>query len=219
LLCLFGVAHAEEVRWNQVELNAEVTREVANDLMRASLYAEASDASAAVVADRLNRLTAEALAAAKGVAAVKASSGSANTYPVYDRAQKITGWRGRADVRLESKDTKAMASLIAKLQASLQLSGVSFAVSPEARRKVEDELMVEAVAAFRSRAEIATKALGGKGYRIRRVGLNAGFSSGPVPRPAMLRAAPMASSEVSTPVFEAGTSKVTVQAGGVVEVE
>ena len=209
---------AEPVRYNQVELQAEASREVQNDLMNASLYAEFSDAVAARVADQLNRASADALKAAGEFPAVKARSGSNHTYPTYDRAGKATGWRGRAELRLESKDSRAMAALIGKLQSTMQLGGVSFSVSPELRRQAENELISEAVAAFRARADIAAKAIGGRSYKIRRIGLNTGGMQ-PSPRPMAARALSAQSAEVSTPVFEAGTSIVNVVANGMVEVE
>jgi predicted secreted protein len=220
LLCLAvpALAQAPEARFNQVELQAEASREVQNDLMTANLYAEASDPSAAKVADQLNRVTAEALKTAAAEKAVKARSGYSQTYPVNDRNGKVTGWRGRSEIRLESKDARAMAALIGRLQSSMQLSGVSFSVSPELRRQVENELINEAVAAFKARADIAAKAIGGRAFKIRRIGLNAG-GGGPVPRPMLARGLAAQSAEVSVPVFEAGTSVVNVVAAGTVEVE
>ncbi len=211
-------AQLADGRFNQVELQAEASREVQNDLMTANLYAEASDPSAAKVADQLNRVTAEALRTAGAEKAVKARSGHSQTYPVNDRNGKVTGWRGRSEIRLESKDTKAMAALIGRLQATMQLSGVNFSVSPELRRQVENELINEAVAAFKARADIAAKAIGGRAFKIRRIGLNAG-GGGPLPRPMLARGMAAQSAEVSAPVFEAGTSVVNVVAAGTVEVE
>jgi predicted secreted protein len=208
----------EPARYNQVELQAEASREVQNDLMNASLYAEVADPSAARVADQLNRLAGEALKTAGEVAAVKARSGTNQTYPVYDRAGKTTSWRGRAEIRLESKDIRAMAALIGRLQSSMQLGGVSFSVSPELRRQAENELINEAVAAFRARADVAAKAIGGRTYKIRRIALaTAGMQ--PSPRPMTARTMSAQAAEVSTPVFEAGTSIVNVVASGTVDVD
>jgi predicted secreted protein len=210
---------APEPRFNQVDLQAEVSREVQNDLVTATLVAEANDPSAAQVAAQLNRLTAEALKTAGEFKTIKARSGFTNTFPVYDRANKLTGWRGRSEIRLESKDVAAMSTLIGRLQSSLQLGAVQFTVSPEVRRQVQNDLLTEAVAAFRDRADIATKALGGRSYKIRRVSLNTGGFV-PGPRPMMAeRAAAAAPAAVPPPSFESGTSMVQVNANGTVEVE
>jgi predicted secreted protein len=208
----------DEPRFNQVELQAEVSREVQNDLMTASMYVEANDASAAQVASQLNRVTAEALKVAAESKSVKARSGFTQTYPVYDRNQKFVGWRGRSEIRLESKDLQAMASLIGKLQSSMQLGGVAFTVSPELRRQTENEMIAEGVAAFRSRADIARNALNGKLYKIRRVAINTGGMI-PGPRPMMAPRAQSASAEAAPPSFEGGTSTVQVSVNGTIELE
>ena len=208
----------EPPRFNQVDLQAEVSREVQNDLMTATLYAEANDASAAKVADQLNRSTADALKTAGEFKSVKSRSGFTNTFPVYDRAGRLTGWRGRSEIRLESKDLPAMANLIGKLQSTMQLGNVAFTVSPEVRRQTENEMITEVVAAFRSRADIAAKAIGGRTYKIRRIGINTGGLA-PGPRPMMAERAVAASAPVTPPTFEGGTSMVQVSANGTVEVE
>jgi predicted secreted protein len=210
---------AEEVRFNQVELRAEVSREVTNDLMSARLSVEARDSDPAAVAATLNRATAEAIAAAGAADRVKAQTGQTYSYPVYDRDQHLVGWRGRAEVRLESRNFQAIAQLAAKLQPTMQLGGIEFSISPEERRRVESELIAEAVDAFRARALIAQHALGGKSYRIRRIALDTGAT--PPPRPFLAaRAAPAGvAAEAPPPVFEGGETRVQVSAIGLIEVE
>ncbi|HTP50234.1 MAG TPA: SIMPL domain-containing protein [Anaeromyxobacteraceae bacterium] len=209
---------AEPARFTQVDLQVDVSREVANDLMNASLYAELSDPSAPKVADELNRVAAAALKTAGEFKTVKASSGHAQTYPIYDRASKLTSWRGRTEVRLESRDVQAMAALIGKLESTMQVAGISFSASPSLRRETESELVTDAVAAFRARADIVTKALGGKGYRIRHMTLSTGGFA-PGPRPLAVARMSAAAAEVTPPAFEAGTSTVNLVASGTIEVE
>jgi predicted secreted protein len=215
----FAQGAVEPPRYNQVDLQAEVSREVPNDLMIASLAAEVADASAARAADQANRIAAEALKVAAEFRSVQTRSGLSQTLPVYDRQGKLTGWRARSEIRLETRDVPAGAALIGRLQATMQLRSVVFTVSPELRRQVENELMTDAVAAFRARAEIAARAIGGRSYRIRRVAINTG---GFVPGPramAAARPAAAAADEVAPPAFEAGSSTVQVSANGSVEVE
>lgn len=214
-----GASAADEVRFNQVELRAEVSREVPNDLMSARLAVEAHDTSPAEVAAALNRATAEAIITAAAFDRVKAQTGQTYTYPVYDQSQRLVGWRGRAEVRVESQDFQALAQLAAKLQPTMQLGGIAFTISPAQRRKVESELITEAVDAFRARAVIAQRALGGSSYRIRRVALDTGGT--PPPRPfATMRAAPAAAGGgAPPPVFEGGETRVEVTAIGLIEVE
>jgi predicted secreted protein len=216
------IAQAQTARgaepYNSVELQAEANREISNDTLNATLYAEASDADAARVADALNRASNDALKAAAGFKAVRARSGGSNTYPVYDRNQRLTGWRGRAEIRLESRDFQAASALIAKLQEGMQLSSLSFKVSREFRTSTENELIAEAVKAFRGRADIARQALGGKSYRLRRIAINTSGSS-PPPRPMLRMSAAAAPAEVAAPQLEGGLSTVTVSVSGTIEVE
>lgn len=211
-------ADVAPVRYNEIELQAEASREVQNDLMYATMYIEANDTNPAQLATTLNTTINAALKNAAEVRSVRARSGTHQTYPVYDRNNKITGWRGRVELRLESKEFQALGQLIGRLQSSLQLAGVTFVVSPEARRQAENELITEAIGAFRTRADIARQALGGRAMRIRRIAI--GTAGGAPPRPVVaMRAQPMGAAAESAPAFEGGTSQIQVTVSGTVEAE
>lgn len=218
-LSLAGNAAAAEPapRYSVVELQAEAQREVANDTLNASLYVEMNDANPATLASAINRSVNEALRVAKDHKGVRVRSGGNQTYPVYAKGNALQGWRGRAEIRIESRDFQEASGLIGKLQAGMQLGSLGFSVSPEARRLAENELIVEAVAAFKARAEIVKGALAGKGYKIQRLNVNSG-SSAPPPRFAMARALSAGAPEVAAPDLAGGVSMVTVNAGGAIEV-
>ena len=208
----------ESTRYNTVDLQAGAQREVGNDTLNASLFVELTEADAAKLADSLNRNTADSLAVAKEFKSVRVRSGNNQTYPVYDRAQQLTAWRGRAELRLESKDFQAAATLIGRLQSRMQLGQIGFSVSPEARKAAEDEIIGAAIKAFRARADIVRTSLGGRGYRIRRLAVNTGVGFVP-PRPLMARAGVAAAEGVATPPLEGGVSQITVSVNGTIEVE
>jgi predicted secreted protein len=212
-----GTPAWRQQRDNIVELQAEAQREVPNDTLTAQLYVEATDAVAAQVSNTLNRTINEALKIAVDSKTVRVRSGNSQTYPVNDRNQKLTGWRGRSELRLETRDFQAGAALIGKLQSTLQLSGMSFSVSAEARRAAENELITEAVAAFRARADIVRQALGGSSYRVRNMSISSGGFV--PPRPVLMRAMSAASAEVAAPQLEGGLSQVTVSVSGAIAVE
>jgi predicted secreted protein len=212
------VALAQEAgqpRYNLISLQAQAQREVQNDLLNATLYVELSDSSSATVANNLNKAVNEALRVAKEHKTVRARSGNNRTYPVYSKSNQLQGWRGRAEIRIESKDFEAASALIGKLQSNMQLGGINFMVAPETRRSVEDELTVEAIAAFKARADVIRNALGGKSYKISRLNVGGGYS--PVQPFAMARSA-VSSAEVTPPSLEGGSSQVTVTANGSVEI-
>ena len=218
-LALSGAALAADPapRYNTVELQADTQREVANDTLSASLFVEMNDANPAALANAINKSANEALRVARDYKSVRVRSGNNQTYPVYAKGNVLQGWRGRAEIRIESRDFEAASGLIGKLQAGMQLGSLVFAVSPEARRQAENELIAEAIAAFKVRAEIVRGALAGRGYKIQRLNVNSGHSA-PPPRFPMARSLAAGAPEVAAPDLEGGVSQVTVTVGGAIEV-
>jgi predicted secreted protein len=218
---LFGVsAEADEVRYNQIALRAEVSQEIAHDLMHVTLYSEAQNDDPAALAAQITRTLNAAVGQARAVKGVSVALGSRNSYPVYDdKGQKITAWRERAELRLESADFATLSTLTGEMLKELKMAGMDFSIAPATRKTHEDALLKEAVAAFRARAQLATEALGGSGYKLVNLSLNSGGFQPPVPmRMAMMKGAAMMDAAV-TPEIEAGTSQVTVNADGMIEVQ
>ena len=78
---------------------------------------------------------------AKGVEGVTAKSGSFTVYPSTDRDGKISAWRGRTEVVLESHDFAAASKLAGKMSSSMQVGSVAFSLSPESQRAAEQKLV------------------------------------------------------------------------------
>ena len=213
-------ALADEPRYNQVSLRAEASKEVARDLMVVTLYTEAQNTDPAKLANEITTSMNKALEKARAVKDVKLSQDSRNSYPIYDsKNQKITGWRERAELRLESADFPALSKLTGELLNTLKMDSMDFAIADATRKASEDALLKDAVAAFKARAQLATDALGGKGYKI----VNLNFNTNGYPMPyarngGMMMKAAMADS-APTPEVEAGTSQVNMSADGVIEVQ
>ncbi|WP_116828717.1 SIMPL domain-containing protein [Pseudomonas syringae] len=213
-------AMAEEARYNQISLRAEVNQEVQRDLMLVTLYTEAQDSDPAKLAAQITETLNKALGQARQVKDVKIRQGSRNSYPVYDdKGQKITGWRERAELRLESADFAVLSKLTGELLTDLKMGGMDFSISPSTRKTSEDALLKDAVTAFKARAQLVTEALGGTGYKL--VNLNLNTSGYPQPylrAPVMMMAKSSRADSAPTPDVEAGTSQVSVAADGVIEV-
>ena len=209
---------ADEVRYNQIALRAEVNREIAHDLMHVTLYSEAQDDDPAALAAQITRTLNAALGQARKVEGVSVALGSRHSYPVYDdKGQKITAWRERAELRLESADFATLSKLTGEMLKELKMAGMDFSIASPTRKSHEDALLKEAVTAFKARAQLATEALGGSDYKLVSLSLNTGGFQPPVP---MRMAKGMAMMEAAaTPEIEAGTSQVTVDADGVIEVQ
>ncbi|MCX9156924.1 SIMPL domain-containing protein [Niveibacterium sp. 24ML] len=202
-----------------IDLSVESARAAANDLQRAVVFIEASDANLNTLTRKVNQAINQGLSVAKGAADVKVRSGNSSTWPNYTRnSQKIDGWRMRSELILESRDSAALSGLLGKLQGELALGQISFSPSPETRRKAEDEAIVDAIAAFKARAELASTALGRK-YRIRNFAINTNQNFRP-PMP-MARAATMsmASEAAPPPSLETGETQISVTVTGTIELQ
>ena len=212
-------ALAEEVHYNQVSLRAEASQEVPRDLMIVTLYTEAQNTDSAKLAAEITTAMNKAIGEAKQVKAVTLRQGNRSSYPIYDnKTQKITGWRERAELRLESTDFAVLSKLTGDLMQTLKMGNMQFTVANATRKTSEDALLKDAVNAFKARAQLATDALGGKGYKIVNLNLNTNGYPQPYMRaPMMMKAAAMDSAPV-TPDVEAGTSQVSMTADGSIEV-
>ncbi len=211
---------ADDARYNQVALRAEVSQDVAHDLMNVTLYTETQNSDPAKLAADTTETLNIAIERARQAKGVSVKLGSRNSYPIYDNnGQQITGWRERGEIRLESADFAALSKLTADLLKDLKMGNMDFAISNATRKKSEDELLKEAVAAFKARADIATAAVGGKSYKLVSLNLNsAGFQPiRPMRMDAM--ASSMMSKSAAPQEIESGTSEVTVAADGVIEVQ
>lgn len=212
-------ALAEEVHYNQVSVRAEVSQEVQRDLMMVTLYSEAQDQDPAKLAAQITETMNKAIGQARQVKDITLRQGSRNSYPIYDdKGQKITGWRERSELRLESADFAALSKLTGELLEELKMGGMDFSIAPPTRKASEDALLKDAVAAFKNRAQLVTDALGGKSYKLVNLNLNTSGYPQPYPRaPVMMMKAARADAAPALEV-EAGTSQVSVNADGVIEV-
>lgn len=209
---------ADEARYNQISLRAEVSREVPRDRMQVMLYTESQGQDPAALASDTTKTLNAALEQARKVAGVDVSLGNRNTYPVYeDQGRAINAWRERGELRLESADFAALSKLTGELLGNLKMGNLQFTIADGTRKKQEDALFKDAVAAFKARAQLATEALGGSGYRI--VNLDLGTSGVPQPLPMLRMSAMKAASDAVTPDVAPGTTTVEVTAGGTIEVQ
>lgn len=213
-------AHAEEVHYNQISLRAEVNQEIAHDLMHVTLYSEAQDSDPAALAAQISKTLNASIAQARKAKGVSVAMGSRHSYPVYDdKGQQITAWRERAELRLESADFSALSRLTGEMLQDLKMGGMNFSIASATRKTHEDSLLKEAVAAFKARAQLATEALGGSGYKLVNLSLNSGGFQAPMPMRMSTMKGAARMEDAVTPEIEAGTSQVTINADGVIEVQ
>ena len=200
-----------------IDLAAEAGRPAANDMVRASVYSEASGSNPADLARQVNGNIGEALKLIREKKGVTVKSGNQSTYPIYTQSRKIDGWRMRSELLIESKDFGAVSELLGRLQQMrLAVGDIAQMPSPETRRQVEDEAMREAIRAFQNRAAVVGEQLG-KGWKIKQMHINQGGGS---PQPIMrgARSAMLAAEAAPAPI-EAGESTITTQISGQIELD
>jgi len=195
-----------------VSVTGAATASVANDRMVATVRAEVEAPTAAAAASDVNARIAQATARAKAVQGIEVGSAGYSTWQVSEKG-KPARWRVVQSLTLEGSDFAQLAALLTKLQDDgLLLSGVTFGVHRETRRRQEDALTQQAIKVWQQRAEVASHALGYGGWRPGRVTVNTGDA---IPRPEpMMRAQAMAAPPVSPLAFEGGTTDITVTVTG-----
>lgn len=208
----------EKINYNIVNIQADASRQVANDEMRAVLYIEKSHKQPAELSNQINQLMNQAQAVSRKYSQVKVETGAQSTYPVYDNdSRKLKEWRGRAEIQIESKDFKAASQLISELQQNFQTQSINFTVSDEQRKKVENELMIEASKSFQQRAQAISQAWNKAQYNLVNLNLN---TSNYFPQPMMRGAMPKFSAMAEAAPAQdmaAGESKIIVNANGTIQ--
>jgi predicted secreted protein len=212
-----AIAHDVPPTYDRINFQVSATQEVENDTLVAIMYSERSGQQPAALANDVNETIGWAVDLAKKAGAVKVQTLNYRQEPLY-KNQKVTGWRVRQSIRLESADSAALSTLIGELQARLSVASLQYTLSPEVRADVEDTLISEAIERFERRGKLISEQLGRPDYRIVNVNI---ITSGPTPMPVRMRAAAaMAeSSRVAPPTVEPGVQSVTVQISGTIELE
>ena len=237
LVCAFGLpapwVHAQTTApsppqappSNLMSLSASATQEVTMDTLSVTLAVVREGSDAAQVQAQLRQALDTALVEARKAAKPKAlevQTGAFSLNPRYANANNraaapiIAGWSGRAELLIEGRDLPAVAQLVGRLN-TLTVARVGFALSREARERVEEEVTQHAIARFRARADGYSRQFGFGGYQIREV--QVGLQDGPVVMaraPMMMRAAAAPAADEALPV-EAGKTTVSVSVNGTVQ--
>ncbi|KAF1037567.1 MAG: hypothetical protein GAK33_02919 [Burkholderia lata] len=203
-----------------LSLSSQASADVPQDIIQITLFYEQQAKDPGSLTAQLNQRADAALSQAKGVSGVTAHTGAFSVYPSTDRDGKISAWRGRTEVALESRDFAAASKLAGQLSNLMQVANVEFSLSPEAQRAAEQKLTTEAIKSFRARADEAAKAFGYGSYTIRDVNVGGGRNVQPYPRMMAMAAAPMDSAKMSAPIaVEGGKATVSVTVNGSVQMK
>ena len=168
------------------------------------------------LADEVNKAMAWALKTAEKTDGIQAQTQGYQTNPDYTKG-KQTGWQVSQSLSLKSTDIEALSDLLGKLQTRLQIKSVSYQVTEENRRLIQERLTTQALERFTQKASNIVEALRRKNYKIVSINISSDRAGHPRPMAVMARGM-MASESVAAPSFEPGTQKVSVIASGTIEI-
>ena len=206
-------AHESEPLFNQVNLQAQSQKEIPNDQLTVILAVEAEGKEPADIADKINNNMSWALNKVEKLNDIDARTLSYNTYPVYDK-KTVIAWRSIQQLELKSKNITSLTKLVGQLQEKLQVKNMNFTPTRETREQYENELIEEALVAFKQRVKIVKKHMDGDNVRIVNIHVNTGSR---YPQPVYQERAMMAMDAKRAPSVEAGTSTITVTVSGSVQ--
>jgi len=213
-LPVLAVSHEYTEHYDRVHLSASAQAQVDNDTVIATLFAQEEGSDSVQLAQLVNERISEAVKHVKQHDAIKLQTNNYSTSPVYHN-NKITGWRVRQSIRLESEDMTLMSEVLGQLQQTLSLQGINFAVSPELKNRTDDALIGEALNVFEQRAKNITQQLRRKNYKI--VDINVSTAVNHYAR-RNYEGVAMAS-KVAAPAIEGGEQTIKVSISGQIEME
>ncbi|MCD2514004.1 SIMPL domain-containing protein [Comamonas endophytica] len=202
---------------NVLQLSSSGTVEATQDLLVMTLAATREGSDASAVQSQLQQVLDAALAVARRQAQpgqLDVRTGTFGIYPRNNRDGKITGWQGRAELVLQGRDFDRITRTAAQVD-GMQVAQTGFALSREARAKVEGQAQAEAIQSFQAKARAMAQAFGFERFTLREVNVNSN-DSGFSPRVAMMSKAGMAAEAAPIPV-EAGKTQVVVNVSGSVQ--
>ena len=221
-MCLFlfqayqpAWADEQPLTYDRISVSASASAQVENDTLVAVLYAQRDGSSATKLASEVNRNIRWAVERLKQTTDINLKTLDYRTSPVY-RDGKLSGWRVRQSIRLESTDSAKLSTLIGELQEKLAVQSITHSVSPASRQAAENRLIAEAIRAFNARASLVAKELDRAEYRLVRMEVNT--RDRPIQPPPM-RAAAVSMQSAAPPVLEPGTQEVRVTVVGTIELQ
>ncbi len=218
-------AHAQntggvEPQYDVYQLSADAEIEVANDLMSVNLVAQATGSDSAELANKINATMGWALAKLKPYTSIDSRTLDYQTYPQYERnGSRIKSWVASQSIRLETDDFEKAGKAIQLLQERMQVQGMQLKAKKATRQSAEDQLINTALEAFKRRAELVQVNMGAPAYRIMNLSINTNGSRPHFRGNDHMRGATESMSVTSAPAISAGTSTVTVNIRGQIQLE
>lgn len=217
-MLLSATAQAESLHYNIISLSASAEKTVARDTMRVVFSIEEMGKNRQEVSNQTTTRSNRVIQAARQNRALKAELSSRNTYSYTLKNQKNTlQWQDSATITVVSSDFGALEKFIAQVQKYAAVQSLSFYTSRQKQSKMEEDLIQQAIQAFRKKAQSITQALGKKQYQIVEMSIDQQHNHAPM----MYRTegVMLASAKAATPDTEAGEESLRLQVSGRIQVQ
>ncbi|MFZ7235752.1 SIMPL domain-containing protein [Avibacterium gallinarum] len=202
---------------NVINFDVEVEKEIAHDLLQATLFIQAENNDLALANKEINGKINRAFEILKAYPDVELRDNSRSTRVRYNGEGKQNGWIARGQLMLQSKNNEALSKAISELNGLLAIEYVNSQVSSDAINRIEDEMMQQALTQLNRKATLIQQSLGAKGYKIVELNIRTPMESGRfVARPYAM--AKMASS-MSNDEVQLGNGKANVRASIEVKIQ
>ena len=151
-----------------IQLEGVSTRELTNDVAALTFQTTSEGKDASVVQTELReavRAAVETVRPHLAADAVELTTDSFTVSPRYSKSGKMDGYLGVAQVTVKGTDTAKISQLASDIK-TMVVSGSKNSVSRKLRLSVESDLMSEAIADFRAKADAIASAFGHKSWAI-----------------------------------------------------
>lgn len=200
-----------------LRLDASASQNLVDDTAWALLVVERDAKESAAAQKKVATDMNAVVAAAKKVSGLELRSGSTFGFPVYGKDGQISGWKSRAELRIESKTSADVARLAADVASLARLNGSGFYLSQDSRTAAEKGLIAAAIKEFQGKAKTAAEALGYREVVLQEVSIGqVGGAMAPMPMMTM-KASRAEMLDVPALSMEPGKTTVTVTVGGAVQ--
>ncbi len=212
-----SVSPASHPLRDALTLDATAAAEVIPDLAVITLAAEAQGVDAAPITREVQQIINAALAQAKATAGVEARTGAFATNQRWNKQGVRDGWTVRAELILKGKDFAVLGALAGKLaQQKLMIISSGFELSRELREREEQALIERGIAAFRSKAQTASRAFGFGKFTLGEINLGSisGESRPMQPKIFAMRASAAPAADAEPVAIEGGKVTLTLTVSG-----
>ena len=211
---------ATPIPQNIIQLTANGTVEIQQDLLSVTLSTLREGRDANTVQTQLKQAVDAALLEAKSkekAGAMDVRTGQFSLTPTWGKDGKTTGWQGQAELVLEGQDFSRITATAGKVH-TLTISNLTFGLSQAQRDVAERNAQDKAINAFKTRAaEIAT-GFGFSGFSLREVSVNVNDqNNGPQPR--MMAMESKLAGQASPLPVDAGNTTIVVSVSGSVQLK